>query len=175
MTDKAEHKTENQRKIMTKGRSVVDITEDDENVYLAEWVIPKGQTKEDGAERRRIIWEMYESWKTENPSGKRYNKALKDDIIVDNDSISETATHAYKNYKNVVAFYCLDKILANAKKIKNADLESNRQKKKFKAGYVIIMNATINTEPYFKKANLVVGVTKRKEKIMYSVTSIDIK
>ena len=166
----------NTERRMTNGRIAVDITEDDNNVYLAEWVIPKGRTKADGEKRRAIVWEMYAIWREENPKGKRYNKSIKDYIEVTAEiSVDETAAHAYKNYKNVVAFYCLDSILTTAIKVGNpSNPNSQRQKKFFKGGYIQVMNSQIAAQPYFGKVNLVIGVTKKKEKTMYSVTSIDI-
>jgi hypothetical protein len=173
--DNEERRTEGQRKIMTIGRTAVDITEDDDNVYLADWVIPKGGTKVDGEERRRIVWEMYEIWKTENPSEKRYNKNLQGDIAVNENSIDETATWAYKNYKNVLAFYCFDRVLVSATKVRIDNPTSAKQKKLFKGGYMQIMTFSINAKPYFEKINLIVGVKRNKDKTMYSVTSIDVK
>ena len=179
MTDEADHSTEDQRKLMTIGRTAVDITEDDDNVYLADWVIPKGGTKADGEERRRIVWEMYEIWKTENPSQKRINKSIvkgvDTEICVEKLLISEVALHAYSNFRNVIALYYLDSILKVAKLVKNSDLISQKQKKYFKGGYMAELHATIQAKPYFEKAKLMVGVTRKKERIMYSVTAMDIK
>ena len=42
----------------------MQITEDSDNIYLEDYIIPKGETKADGEERRRIVWEMYEVWKS---------------------------------------------------------------------------------------------------------------
>jgi len=158
---------------MTTDRFFTEITKDDNNVYLADWVIPKGKTKEDGEERKRIIWKMYESWKLENPSGKRYNKSLQGEIAVNKNSIDETAVWAYKNYKNVLAFYYFDTVLINAKKVRVDNPVSTKQKKLFKGGYMQIMNASIDVKPYFDKINLIVGVRRNKNRIMYSLTSIE--
>ena len=166
---------DNAERRITTGRPAIDITEDDNNVYVAEWVIPKGYTKEYGIERRRIVWEMYEVWKAENPSGKRYNKAVDGDIVVDENSISETAKHAYNDYKNVLAFYCLDKVLSNSTKFKTDPPISNRQKKMVKGGYMQIMIANLPIEPHFRKVKMIVGVTLKKDRTMYSVTALGIE
>ena len=149
--------------------SLVEITEDDNNVYLADWVIPKGTEKAYSEERRRIIWEMYEIWKTENPSGKCYNKALDSDVVVDKDSASETAAHAFINYKNVIAFYCLDIVLTDAVKVRTSPPQSNRQKKKVKGGFMQIMKARISC---FFDVQLIVGITRTKNNYMFSVTEL---
>ena len=147
----------------------MQITEDDNNIYIEDYIIPKGERKADGEERRRIVWEMYEVWKSKNPSGKRYNKALNGDIVVDKDSASETAAHAFVNYKNVIAFYCLDIVLTSATKTRTSPPESNRQKKKTKGGFIQIMKAKI---PYFFDVQLIVAVTRAKDNFMFSVTEI---
>ena len=156
----------------------MQITEDSDNVYIEDYIIPKGETKADGEERRRIVWKMYEVWKSKNPSGKRINKnivkGIETEICVEKSLISEVALHAYSNFRNVIAFYCLDSILRVAKFIKNSDLASQKQKKYFKGGYMAELHATIQAKPYFEKAKLMVGVTRKKERIMYSVTAMEI-
>jgi hypothetical protein len=121
---------------MTTGRPFITATEDENNVYLDGWIIPKGETDKDGEERRRIVWEIFEVWKSENPTQKRTNKSIvkgvETEIYVDEELISETAAHAYVNYRNVIAFYHLDSILRVAKFVKNSPPQSKTQKKSLK-------------------------------------------
>ena len=58
------------------------ITDDDNNIYIEDYTIPKGREKTDIKTRENIIWEMYGRWCVENPDKKCYNEKLKRDIYV---------------------------------------------------------------------------------------------
>ena len=165
---------------MTIGRTEVDITEDDDNVYLADWVIPKGKaTKENkfGIKRQVIVLEMFEIWQNENPKKKRYNKSVGADVEVKKEIvIEEMLSHAYLNYRNVLAFYCIDQALKNATKVGgHQNPKAGNQSKFFKGGYMQKMNADIPAFPYLEKVSMMVGTTRKKEKAVYSLTSIKIE
>jgi len=59
-----------------------EITEDTDNIYILNYIIPKDNNKENLKKREKIIWEMYGRWCVENPNKKGFNKNLKCDIIV---------------------------------------------------------------------------------------------
>jgi len=168
---------ENIERRMTIGRPFITATEDENNVYLDGWEIPKGEATKDndfGKRRRDIIWEMYKIWKSENPIGSVYNDKVKKNIFLNEIGVKETAAHAYVNYKNVMAFYCIDRVLTSARHIKFSDLKSNTQKKEFKGGKMSQMIAKIAAKPYFGTVNVMVGVHRNDKRTFFSVTSIDV-
>jgi len=67
------------------------IAEDNDNIYIEDYIIPKGMTKENLKVRENVIWKMYSRWSVENPEKKCYNHNLKSAIFVVFKSITETA------------------------------------------------------------------------------------
>ena len=70
---------------------------------------------EDIENRRRIISQFYHDWKLRNPSLKKFNLSLNEDINIRFVSITETCTHASRTYLSALAVLQLDAILTNAK------------------------------------------------------------
>ena len=44
-----------------------EITEDADNVFILDYIIPKENNKENFKKREKLIWEMYGRWCVENP------------------------------------------------------------------------------------------------------------
>ncbi|MDY6463256.1 MAG: hypothetical protein SPK80_01450 [Bacteroidales bacterium] len=87
--------------------------------------IPTGNSPEDVAARRKIIANFYREWKIANPSLKRYNLSLKEDINIRHVSITETCTHASRTYLSTLSVLQLDAILTYAKKVGTAPVKDN--------------------------------------------------
>ena len=148
------------------------ITEDDNNIYIEDYVIPKGREKADIKAREKLIWEMYGRWCVENPDKKCFNKNLKSDITVTFSGISETVEKSARNYKSVMAFLELDFALKNAHKIEEDKPHSKRQQKEYEK--MLIMRATTSSfKPYFDQIKLIVGVRKNSRKNLYCITAIE--
>ena len=149
----------------------MEIREDKDNIYFAEYTIPKGAEKEDLKEREKIIWAMYGSWSAENVEKKCYNDNLKSDIYVVFKSITETTEKAARTYKSTMAFYALDFALKNAKKTGEDKPHSKRQAEFNK---ILIMEAKTDLfVPYFSKIKITVGVKRSGRKNMYCITAIE--
>ncbi len=149
----------------------MNIKEDNNNIYLEDFIIPKGMEKEDLKAREQVIWSMYGRWCAENPEKKCYNKNLKDDISVVFKSITETTEKAGRNYKSTMAFYALDFALKNARKISQDKPHSKRQAEFDK---IFVMEASTNLfEPYFNRIKVTVGVKCNNKKHLYCITAIE--
>jgi hypothetical protein len=147
------------------------VTEDDENIYIEDYIIPKGMEKEDLKAREKVIWAMYGCWAAENPEKKCYNHNLQSDIFVVFRSITETAEKAARNYKSTMAFHALDLALKHAQKTSQDKPHSNRQAEFDK---ILIMEAfTTLFEPYFSKIKVTVGVKRNNKKLLYCITAIE--
>jgi len=148
------------------------ITEDNFNIYIEDYTIPKGQEKADIKKRESIIWEMYGRWSVENPDKKSFNKNLKYDIAVTFSGISETVEKSARNYKSTMAFLELDFVLKNACKIKEDKPHSRRQQKEYEK-MLIMQTNTGSFKPYFDQIKLIVGVRKSGRKNLYCITAIE--
>jgi hypothetical protein len=150
------------------------IKEDEENIYLAEYTIPKGNEKEDLKARETVIWAMLGKWLSQNPLKRKKNIDLQDFIYLRFDGMQETVNKAARNFKSTMAIYSLDYILENAVK-SSTDLPKSKRQSKF--AEMLIMYANTNDYiPYFEKIKMLVGVTKQKKdarKIQYSITAIE--
>ena len=150
------------------------ITEDDSNIYIEDYVIPKGKNKVDVKARENIVWAMLGRWLSKNPLKRKKNIDLEDYIYLRFDGMQETVNKAARNYKSTMAVFELDFLLTNATKIGTDKPQSKRQEK---FAEMIIMN--VNTPiflPYFDRVKMMVGVTKQKKdakKIQYSITAIE--
>jgi hypothetical protein len=56
-----------QFKLTTKSTNQRSITEESENVYLEDYVIPKGREKADIKIRENVVWAMLGKWLSQNP------------------------------------------------------------------------------------------------------------
>ena len=149
----------------------MNVTEDDNNIYLDDYIIPKGMEKKDLKARENVIWSMYSKWCAQNPEKKCYNNNLQCDIFVVFKSITETTEKAGRNYKSTMAFYMLDFALKNAKKTFQDKPHSKRQAEFDK---IFVMEAITNFfEPYFNKIKVTVGVKKSGRKNLYCITATD--
>ena len=150
------------------------ITEDDSNVYIEDYIIPKGREKSDIKARENVVWAMLGKWLSKNPLKRKKNINLNDYIYLRFDGMQETVNKAARNYKSTIAVLELDFILANAAKTGTDNPKSKRQEK---FSEMIIMNANTPTFlPYFDKVKMLVGITKQKKdakKIQYSITAIE--
>ena len=150
------------------------ITEDNSNVYIEDYIIPKGREKADIKARENVVWAMLGKWLSKNPLKRKKNIDLDDYIYLRFDGMQETVNKAARNYKSTLAVSQLDFILANANKI---GLDKPKSKRQEKFAEMLIMNVDISEFlPYFDKVKMLVGVTKQKKnakKIQYSITAIE--
>ena len=150
------------------------ISEDYNNVYIEDYIIPKGREKAHIKARENIVWAMLGKWLSKNPLKRKKNADLEDYIYLRFDGMQETVNKAARNYKSTMAVFELDFLLANANKIGTDKPQSKRQEK---FAEMLIMNVNIPAFlPYFEKVKMLVGVTKQKKnakKIQYSITAIE--
>jgi len=150
------------------------IIEDDCNIYIEDYIIPKGREKADIKARENIVWALLGKWLSKNPLKRKKNTDLKDYIYLRFDGMQETVNKAARNYKSTMSVFELDFLLANAIKI---GIDKPQSKRQGKFAEILIMNA--NTPvflPYFDKVKMLIGVTKQKKnakKIQYSITAIE--
>jgi len=151
------------------------IKEDTDNIYILDYTIPKLNNKQNFKMREQIIWSIYGKWQALHKTKKRYNIALKSDILIRFEGISETVQKAAKNYKYTMAMCALDEVLQYAIEIKRdkpkKEVENQRRYKE-----VIIMNLqTAAFIPYFENIKMIVGVLRADEnkKIQYCITTIE--
>jgi len=140
------------------------ILEDNENIYIEDYVIPKGMEKEDLKAREKIINAIYRKWTAENPEKCLFNEDLKDFIYVKFESINETVNKAARSYKSTMAMLHLTEILKNAKVVKY-DRPDRNTKNQAKYTQMIIMQ--------WEKVKLMVGVKSTELKIQYCITSLE--
>jgi hypothetical protein len=150
------------------------ITENGNNIYIEDYIIPKGREKADIKARENIVWAMLGKWLSKNPLKRKKNIDLEDYIYLRFDGMQETVNKAARKYQSTMAVFELDFLLENAIKI-SADKPKSIRHEKF--AEMLIMN--VNTPvflPYFDKVKMLVGVTKQKKnakKIQYSITAIE--
>lgn len=143
--------------------TVPPITYDDDR-------IPMGTTVEEIKIRQKIIFQFYENWKKEHPEKAVYNRNLRTDILIRNESIVEAAAHASKRYKSTLAVLRLEELLANAAVI-DTDTPKQGNKNQKKLIKMILMSYNIAGIGIIK---LTVGVRRRSlEKVQYGITAIE--
>ena len=150
------------------------ITENTCNIYIEDYVIPKGMEKTDIKARENIVWAMLGKWLSKNPLKRKKNADLEDYIYLRFDGMQETVNKAARNYKSTMAVFELDFILANATKT-GTDKPKSKRQEKFAEMIVMNVNAPAFL-PYFDKIKMLVGITKQKKdakKIQYSITAIE--
>jgi hypothetical protein len=150
------------------------ITEDGNNVYIEDYIIPKGREKADIKARENIVWAMLGRLLSKNPLKRKKNINLNDYIYLRFDGMQETVNKAARNYKSTMAVFQLDLILENAILIGTDKPQSKRQEKFTE---MLIMNLNVPAFfPYFRQVKMLVGITKQKKdakKIQYSITAIE--
>jgi len=150
------------------------ITEDNCNIYIEDYIIPKGREKADIKTRENVVWAMLGKWLSKNPLKRKKNVDLKDYIYLRFDGMQETVNKAARSYKSTMAVLELDFILANATK---TDTDKPKSKRQEKFVEMLIMHAeTTEFLPYFDRVKMLVGITKQKKnakKIQYSISAIE--
>ena len=151
------------------------ITEDTDNIHILGYTIPKSNNKANYKTREQIIWSIYGKWQAEHEEKKQYNLALKSDILIRFEGISETVQKAARNYKYTMAMCAFDEVLQHAVEIKRdkpkPEVENQRRYKE-----MIIMNLqTTAFKPYFENIKMTVGVVRSNEskKIQYCISTIE--
>jgi len=138
------------------------IEEDTENIYIFDYVIPKGMEKANLKAREKVISEIYRRWFDRNQDRCVYNIDLKDFIHIRFESLNETINKAARNYQSTIAIFRLNDILQKAKVTGYEKPKQNKNQSKYIQ--LIIMR--------WKSAKLIVGVRKDKKKIQYCITAI---
>jgi hypothetical protein len=151
------------------------IIEDVDNIYILNYTIPKSNNKENFKAREQIVWSIYGKWQAQHEEKKQYNIALKSDILIRFEGISETVQKAARNYKYTMAMCALDEVLQYAVEVKRdkpkPEVENQRRYKE-----MIIMNLqTAAFKPYFENIKMTVGVVRSDEskKIQYCISTIE--
>ena len=151
------------------------ITEDADNIYILDYTVPKSNNKKNFKMREQIVWSIYGKWQAMHETKKRYNIALKSDILIRFEGISETVQKAARNYKYTMAMCAFDEVLQYAVEVRRdkpkKDVENQRRYKE-----MIIMNLqTAAFQPYFENIKMTVGVVRTDEskKIQYCISTIE--
>lgn len=133
--------------------------------------IPQGNSSGEVAIRRSIISNFYREWKKKNPSMKKYNLSLKEFINIRFVSITETCTHASRNYLSTLAVLQLDDILTNAKKVAIIPAKKNANQKSFDKMIMMEYNCT-----GIGIIKMTLGIRRGShEKIQYCITALEDK
>jgi len=151
------------------------IKEDTDNIYMLDYTIPKSNKKNDFKTREQIVWSIYGKWQANHGTKKRYNFALKSDILIRFEGITETVQKAARNYKYTMAMCAFDEVLQYSieinRDIPKKDIENQRRYKE-----MIIMNLQTSAfQPYFENIKMTVGVLRSDDskKIQYCVSTIE--
>lgn len=158
----------------SQGRIVRDTTGEAEEAAKPPLVydengIPMGISSEDIKQRRQMIFCFYEQWKSIHPERSVYNKSLKANILIRQESVVEAAAHAAKQYKSTLAVFKLDEVLSNAVRIVE-DLPKAGNKNQRKLIRMILMSFRDQDLGTIK---LSVGVRNRTlDKVQYGITAL---
>ena len=146
------------------------ITEDNYNIYIEGYIIPKGRGKEEIQQREKIIKNFYVAWNTANPDKRIYNVSLQAFIYVKFLSFQETVEKASRSYKSTLAVTYLNEILELATVV-NYTKPKEGNKKQSRFSDLIIMQYN---KANFGKIKLTVGILRgSREKIQYCITAIE--
>jgi len=151
------------------------ITEKDGNIYILDYVIPKSNVKENFKKREQIIWSIYGKWQAQHEKKKRYNNALKSDILIRFEGISETVQKAARNYKYTMAMCAFDEVLQFAVEVDRDKPKKNvRNQERYKEMIIMVLQ-TAAFKPYFENIKMIVGVMRSDEskKIQYCISTIE--
>ena len=132
--------------------------------------VPVGDSTEDIELRRKIISRFYHDWKLRNQSLRKFNLSLNEYINIRFVSITETCTHASRNYFSTLAVLQLDAILTNARVVATVRSKGNGNQKPFEK--MIIMKYDCVGIGVVK---MTVGVRRRThDKVQYCITALEI-
>ena len=146
-----------------------DASSSDDGVIRPEDV-PVGDSTEDIELRRKIISRFYHDWKLRNQSLRKFNLSLNEYINIRFVSITETCTHASRNYFSTLAVLQLDAILTNARVVATVKSKGNGNQKPFEK--MIIMKYDCVGIGVVK---MTVGVRRRThDKVQYCITALEI-
>ena len=146
-----------------------DASSSDDGVIRPEDV-PVGDSTEDIELRRKIISRFYHDWKLRNQSLRKFNLSLNEYINIRFVSITETCTHASRNYFSTLAVLQLDAILTNARVVATVRSKGNGNQKPFEK--MIIMKYDCVGIGVVK---MTVGVRRRThDKVQYCITALEI-
>ena len=151
------------------------IQEDADNIYILDYTIPKLNNKINFKIREQIVWSIYGKWQAMHETKKRYNIALKSDILIRFEGISETVQKAARNYKYTMAMCAFDEVLQNAVEVKR-DKPKNEVENQRRYKEMIVMNLQTEAfKPYFENIKLIVGIlrTDESKKIQYCISTIE--
>ena len=126
--------------------------------------IPRGDSREEIKERKRIIGDFYAKWNAEHPEKRVWNKSLNDFIYVKYQSINETKGHAALSYKSTMAVFHLTMILKHARLVEKwAPKHDDNNQKPYSRMHLM----------RWKTYRLIVGFQKsNNEYVQYYVGSI---
>ena len=146
------------------------VNEEDKIFDIRPEDVPIGDTAEDIEARRKVISTFYHDWKSRNQSLRKFNLALNEYINIRFVSITETCTHASRNYLSTLAVLQLDAILTNARVVSTVKSKENGNQKPFEK--MIIMRYDCVGIGVVK---MTVGVRRRThEKVQYCITALEI-
>lgn len=129
-----------------------------------------GQSPEENAIRKQIIFDFYEAWKDSHPEKSVFNIALGADILIRKESVVEAAGHAARSYRSTLAVLRLDTLLANATLV-NYDKPKLGNKNQEKLAKMILMTYSFEDIGVIK---LTVGVRRRSnDKVQYGITAVN--
>lgn len=151
------------------GPFLVDVHQQGEVFEILPEDVPVGDSAADIEERRKIISRFYHDWKLRNQSLRKFNLSLNEYINIRFVSITETCTHASRNYLSTLAVLQLDAILTNARVVSTVRSKENGNQKPFEK--MIIMKYDCVGIGVVK---MTVGVRRRThEKVQYCITAME--
>ncbi|GHT39391.1 hypothetical protein FACS189437_02620 [Bacteroidia bacterium] len=72
--------------------------EEDNNVYIEDYVIPRGRENIDIKARENVVWAMLGRWLSKNPLKRKKNADLEDFIYLRFDGMQETVNKAARKF-----------------------------------------------------------------------------
>lgn len=133
--------------------------------------IPTGITSKDRKIRKSIIIDFYMKFLNGKKERLVYNNHLENYIIVNKDSMYETANWASFRYKSTLAVLQLESVLVLAKPIGNPVPTKTNTKNQKNFEKMLIMEYEL---PAIGKVKLLVGILKNKKgNQQYSLTAIE--
>jgi len=112
--------------------------------------IPKSNNKNNFKTREQIVWSIYGKWQAMHETKKRYNYALKSDILIRFEGISETVQKAARNYKYTMAMCAFDEVLQYAIEIKRDKPKQEVVNQRRYKEMIITNLQTAAFQPYFE-------------------------
>jgi len=151
------------------------IQEDADNIYILDYTIPKSNNKKNFKMREQIVWSIYGKWQAIHETKKRYNNALKSDILIRFEGITETVQKAARNYKYTMAMCAFDEVLQYSIEVKRDKPKKEVENQKRYKEMIIMNLQTEAFKPYFENIKMTVGVlrTDESKKIQYCISTIE--